>query len=463
MTEILILLCAILVTLAPWVTAEKYGVVSLMSPLHIVAYMAFMGIFVKTIAYAIDPQAAFMTGFLNSEGPVLLGYIFVTLFIIATCIGYVAGASRNSRADIGRIQFDAQQAVRQIRRDWTLLWLALGITGGVTILYLVLRGSFEAYESLVSVETLHGVNRQRITQIEGVEGLGASFSALRSLYGFTMVAFFVYFSQFVSLTRPPATLLKLCLVSVAVLIIVLSSGSRIAILAIAMQLFCVYMLLGGRVNSKLISSVAIGFVAMALLFYLLTALRASTSSDLVSTDVGLGIVLEHIVYSSYFLDINMPAILIDRATSDDMYFGASYLYWAFGWIPRELWPDKPAVSIGPDIKAMILGFRVGLGGWNPTGPGEAYMNFGWAGPVVGFALGYGFRKLEEFFILGGRIKSYGGLWFYPFVVIPLVLGTMQSSFSITLLSTAVKLAVFFVFIKVFYYNRQRSTRRFQLQ
>ncbi len=459
MTEIVILFCAFTITIVPWSVAQKYGSAPLISPMHIVAFMAFMGVFVKTIGYVIDPNIAFMTPLLNDPNSALLSYAYVTLFVAGTCAGYVLSVTNRTKTSLGP---DAATAVSRVRRDWVLLWVSIATTVIVTVLYFVVRGNIAEYDSLLGADALHNLNRQRITRIDGIEGYGASFSALRSFYGLTVLALLVFFSQLIGPRKNPTALLKCLMVGLAVLVIIVTSGRRVEILAIAMQLFCIYVLLGGRVNPKLVITSAAGLLVIVMLFYLLTALRASETSDFLSSDTGIAVMFDILIRSSFFLDINMPAVIIDRASSDDMYYGASYLYWLFGWIPRELWPEKPPVSIGPAVKALVLGFQGGVGGWNPTGPGEAYLNFSWGGPIVGFLLGAGYRRMEEILLLRDGVRKVAGLWVYPFVAIPLIIGTMQSSFSITVLSAAAKLLICYVFVKVFYISRRNGSPRFRL-
>lgn len=69
----------------------------------------------------------------------------------------------------------------------------------------------------------------------------------------------------------------------------------------------------------------------------------------------------------------------------DLSYGATLPLWVL--IPRGLWPDKPAVGGSGDIVSQATGLTfaehtsVGVGQ-----PLEFYINFGWTGVVVGFAL-----------------------------------------------------------------------------
>lgn len=57
--------------------------------------------------------------------------------------------------------------------------------------------------------------------------------------------------------------------------------------------------------------------------------------------------------------------------------GATFLAWAFAPIPRSVWPDKPAISLGQEVKVKLFGRPAELGGGvPPSSAGEFYINFG---------------------------------------------------------------------------------------
>lgn len=57
--------------------------------------------------------------------------------------------------------------------------------------------------------------------------------------------------------------------------------------------------------------------------------------------------------------------------------GATFLAWAFAPIPRSAWPDKPAISLGQEVKVKLFDRPAELGGGvPPSSAGEFYINFG---------------------------------------------------------------------------------------
>jgi len=78
----------------------------------------------------------------------------------------------------------------------------------------------------------------------------------------------------------------------------------------------------------------------------------------------------------------------------DLAYGATVPLWVL--IPRALWSDKPAVGGSGDIVSNATGLT--FGEYTSVGVGqplEFYLNFGWSGIVVGFALlGYLLMRLD---------------------------------------------------------------------
>ena len=72
----------------------------------------------------------------------------------------------------------------------------------------------------------------------------------------------------------------------------------------------------------------------------------------------------------------------------------------------------------------------GIGGWVATITGEAYMNFGWFGVLIGGAFGMFFRKVEELLTSAKTLAYFGGPWFYAFCLYQWCWHLPQTSFSI---------------------------------
>ncbi|OYU12438.1 MAG: hypothetical protein CFE38_08200 [Comamonadaceae bacterium PBBC1] len=83
-------------------------------------------------------------------------------------------------------------------------------------------------------------------------------------------------------------------------------------------------------------------------------------------------------------------------------YGATVPLWIF--IPRAIWPDKPAVGGSGDIVSRYTGLDFAVGTSVGVGqPLEFYINFGWPGIAAGFALfGYVLMRLDMALMLAFR-------------------------------------------------------------
>jgi hypothetical protein len=88
-------------------------------------------------------------------------------------------------------------------------------------------------------------------------------------------------------------------------------------------------------------------------------------------------------------------VIRHRADAVKLVYGATLPVWAF--IPRAIWPDKPAVGGGGDLVTEFTGIHFAEG--TSVGVGqvlEFYMNFGMWGVLAGFAvLGFIFMRLDQ--------------------------------------------------------------------
>ncbi len=58
-------------------------------------------------------------------------------------------------------------------------------------------------------------------------------------------------------------------------------------------------------------------------------------------------------------------------------FGKTFVVWIYAPVPRSIWPDKPAITLGQEVKVELYGGPVEQGGEIPPSiTGEFYINFG---------------------------------------------------------------------------------------
>ena len=88
---------------------------------------------------------------------------------------------------------------------------------------------------------------------------------------------------------------------------------------------------------------------------------------------------------------NQVSQIVRLTQTDGFEYGSTLDYFAYVFIPRFVWPDKPIIA-----KGRWFAERLGFGMWrvdggftnsiNMTVPGEWYLNFGWPGTIIGGVL-----------------------------------------------------------------------------
>lgn len=106
--------------------------------------------------------------------------------------------------------------------------------------------------------------------------------------------------------------------------------------------------------------------------------RALTATD----PIGGESVLSRLSY------INQVTNVVGLVEKNGFYDGETLSYFAYAFIPRFLWPEKPLIKQGQWFAEEAgLAYRDKQGrvnnSINMTVPGEFYLNFGWAGVIVG--------------------------------------------------------------------------------
>jgi hypothetical protein len=158
--------------------------------------------------------------------------------------------------------------------------------------------------------------------------------------------------------------------------------------------------------------------------------------------------LHQIVGSTYFLDFNASVMVTQRVTPVMYLLGDSYTWWSFGWVPRAVWIDKPAIDLGVFFKRDVMGIETG-GAFNVTGPGEAFINFGWFGMAVGVALGWIYRRGEVLLLSAQGALRHASFVAYPLLFYPFVQATLQSSFSAFIVGAAAQTVLIMAMIVLF--------------
>lgn len=429
---------ATLIVVVPWLAARRYGMLPWVSPLHFVAYFALFGVLLKTVTLAIAPELMMLNGFIDDRSSILLGYLYVLGFVVFISFGYIAGIKRRTHPGTGEY---ASAAVWKVGHPVKLALAGILIFLAAALSILAARG-MSGFSSLFSVDTIYQMNSEKIVRSDELEGFGKSFAALKTFFIIPTFAFMVWTGR--QIERPTLTGLGVTILLLGVVVFsVMFQAKRMELLNLLVYYLCAYVLLGHKVRLQMILKLFVALAGLVAIFVVMTVLR-DTKGGLDNAEFVLTGALAQIGGSSYFLDINMPIVFVDRANHLEPLWGASYIYWLYGWIPREFWPAKPAVTLGPYVKQVVFGIYGSVGGFNPTGSGEAMLNFGWGGMLVGIPLGWIYRRFEEYLLKPRILRNKGGVWVYPLAFYPFLVGTLQSSFSATLIGSA----TFFVLLRV---------------
>ncbi len=425
----MIILLAGVATLIPLWLGQRYGLVRLVSPMHLLAYFCFLGFFVKAVAYAFWPELAFYRRFIDTPDAIQVGALYLALFIFMMCAGYrLACRPSDQRANT--------QAARLIgtgvQRRGVLGLFAFAITLATISLILRARGL-----GGLDLAALAGLNSTKQINVNA-DGVGATLAGIKSFFIIPKFAFVLLLAHGI-VTRHLSSLAQAVALGGLLILIALVSGDRFELAELSVFAVATYMIMGGQLDRR---TIIIGLSSIALLGWLsayMTSLRHGGDGSRL---------FEQIVGSTYFLDVNAAVMVTDRVTPETYLIGHSYTWWSFGWVPRVFWVDKPAIDLGVFFKRDVMGVATG-GAYNVTGPGEAFINFGWAGVGVGFVLGWVFRKGEALLLSAQTTLRYGTAFLYPMLFYPFIQAMLQSSFSAFIVGAAAQVVLIAVMIALF--------------
>lgn len=426
----LMIALALLVTAAPLWLGARYGIVAWVSPLHLLGYFTLAGFAAKVLAYHIDPSLAFYPRYVTGAGADLRGAVYLALFICMICAGYLLAARPAPRAP--RVQA-ARALALGLRRRRALGLAAVAVAIGTAALIARARGV-----SLADADALASLNRAKQINVNAA-GIGATLAGIKTLFIIPKCAFVLAFAHAVMRPSGAASVLAVALGGLLVAVAVVS-GDRFELVDIAVYMAATLAVLGQRPRGwGLLCGLGAGLLALGLAAALMTQWRLGAG--------GAGLARQ-IIGSTYFLDINVAIMVTDQMRPEWLLWGQSYGWWLFGWVPRDIWPDKPAIDLGVYLKSVVLG-QTGGGAFNVTGPGEAFINFGWAGVLVGLVLGALFRWAEAVVLHPAHGARWGLALLYPLLVYPLVQACLQSSFSAFVVGIGAQLPLLALMLAVF--------------
>lgn len=142
---------------------------------------------------------------------------------------------------------------------------------------------------------------------------------------------------------------------------------------------------------------------------------------------------EHTLEGAYFLDPAKTAVIINHTSENKTYLlGESFINFIYAPVPRILWPEKPNIKIGPYVAQEVLGFY-NRSGAPPGGIGEFYLNFGWAGVVIGSIILGGLMALIQRHALSAANQPIGRIKYALYITC--IILYLTTDFSGAILST----------------------------
>jgi len=425
MEAFLIIMLAGLCTVLPFGIGQRHGAVRLVSPMHLLSYFCAFGFLLKVIVYSYAPEMAFYRRFIMTPSAELLGAIYLGLFILLICLGYLVAIRSGQQSHA-----EARMLAAYITLRGWLFAAAFGFAVLTFALIVQARGvgAFDA-------SLLAGLNNAKQINVNA-DGVGATLAGIKTFFVVPKFAFVLLLANGVA-SRSRSVLAAACALGGLLVLIALVSGDRFELVEMLVFALATYLILGERIAGKALFVGGVAVAGLVVVSAYMTQLRLGDAS-----------LLTQIVGSTYFLDINAAIMVTDRVGADQFLLGQSYTWWSFGWVPRAIWTEKPAIDLGVFFKRDIMQIHTG-GAFNVTGPGEAFINFGWAGIGVGFVLGWTYRKIEVVLLNPMNVLRYGSFLFYPILFYPFVQATLQSSFSAFIVGAAAQCALMAIMVALF--------------
>jgi hypothetical protein len=333
---------------------------------------------------------AVIDGIVKQE-PDFAGTVLVAAAVafFALWTGYVQPPGRK----LGKLLW--KLAVRVMRREEKRLRLAgivtLGMVGGASVIYLTLFG------------WIHPALRGNTYEIL-LAWWPSTIATVASFLGIAIIAMLILLrsgrGQVGGSVRVACSVVLLAgFVGIGLGVPVLLTGSRFAIVAMLISFSTVYYYTTRRRHIG-IGAVVIIIAALLGGFYLADFYRLGAVPDASGgASPELSIAVKALANMSQRM-VGFEALAVVMALTPDALppmMGRTMVGLIYGWIPRFLWHDKPAISPAYYFTTSYLGEPPDT----PTSaamtiPGDLYMNFLWPGLLVGmFVVGVVLRAFGE--------------------------------------------------------------------
>lgn len=421
---------ALLVVIIPFSLSNRHGRFRFSNPLFILSISLLIGTGLKTIGLLWSPELSFYNIFNPTLAGPLKGYIFTFIFVCLMCVGYMVSVKRTRRIDDPVYALQYSPLILPDSRVVLILLVTITVYLVTAFFYTRAHSAGVSLAGLFTFEGLKTISRYKVDYIEDNFNFGATYGHIRIFFTLIIFSLLVLFTQ-LYVRRKSAILLG----SIAILIILnfmvaIMLGKRTDLVMTILLLVLIHFCYRPQIKAKLLVYGFIALSAILVIFGVMTQARINKGLDDVITLNILDPIINQVIFSTYFFDINIISLVIENIKEDEYLYGKSYMDWTTSVIPRVFWPDKPGTSLGQYVSNVVMDRPPDLGGWVATITGEAYMNFGWFGVFIGGAFGMFFRKVEELLTSVKVLAYFGGPWFYTFFLYQWCWHLPQTSFSI---------------------------------
>lgn len=406
-TDFLYVATAFAVSAIPFGLASFDSQARLMHPLNLVGVSLLFGTAGQTIYLAVLAEGPERYSLLSGVGDDGLSKALVVLAvgIVALAVGYV-GAPPTRSTEPGRLLRQARKRGMGTPDPVRLTWV-------VAALVVVSVIAFVRYAPQVDI---HGPadlfsSRKRFIDVGGETTVLGYYRAGISLasIAFVLVAFAV------ASRRVPIRSALAAWGAVALAITVMTAFATSSRSALFLTLATgALVVVAVRQREPRPALVILAVAAGLALLTVLAGFRAVGQDE--ATDLGEALgertFLQGVVASRDWVDIGPLSAVVARVPDKyDYQYGLTLVSVLWAPVPRVVWPDKPAVRLGPEIAPIVYEFPDQRRSGDPPGlVGELWLNGGLIVVALGMAIfGFALRRLERWNELVHATAGLSGL------------------------------------------------------
>ena len=429
MSNLFMGIIALLVVIIPFSLSNRHGRFRFSNPLFILSMSLLIGTGLKTVGLFWAPELSFYNVYNPTLANPLKGYIFTFIFVCLMCLGYLVSVKRTRRIDDPVYALQYSPLILPDFRVVMVLIASVSVFLVTAFFYTRAHSSGVSLPGLFTFEGLKTISRYKVDYIEGNTEFGNTYGHIRIFFVSLIFSLLILFTQLYVRRKSAILLGSIAILIVLNFMVAIMLGKRTDLVMIILLLVLIHFCYRPQVRAKLFVYGFITLAAILVIFGVMTQARVNQGVDDVITLNIIDPIINQVIFSTYFFDINIISLVIENIKEDEFLYGKSYTDWATSFVPRILWPDKPPTSYGQYVTKVIMDRPGGLGGWVATITGEAYMNFAWFGVFIGGAFGMLFRKIEEFFTSTKALAYFGGPWFYIYFLYQWCWHLPQTSFA----------------------------------